>query len=234
MPDIANRTKIEESLSEVIAKLLARQRREFMPAIDYSPPEETDHRYGAIWLPRWRRLAEVLTIGLAIPLVDIHRIGRRGMDRLFGLGLDPDYGDALSMQWGVERAKAAADLITANTRKMFEAANAKDLPSDVTRTEILEAATELIFHRHRAENIAITETTNAHSAGEFAARNELQARGQDGAKPTLYAHWQTADDDKVCPICLPLNDKPEYLWVPKFPNGPPAHNRCRCFLDWRE
>jgi len=231
MPDIANRTQIEDSLSEVIAKLLARQRREFLPAVEAAPPEETDRRYGAVWLPRWRRLAEVLTIGLAIPLVDIHRIGRRGLDKSLGLGLDSDYGDSLSMQWGVARAKAAADLITANTRKMFEAANAKDLPSDVTRTEILRAATDRVFSKDRADNIAITETTNAHSAGEFAARD---MSNQKGSGPSIFAHWQTAEDDKVCPICLPLNDQPEYLWVPKFPNGPPAHNRCRCFLDWRE
>lgn len=53
------------------------------------------------------------------------------------------------------------------------------------------------------------------------------------AKP-IYAYWVTARDEKVCPICRPLNDKPEYLWTKDFPNGPPAHPVCRCYLNWRE
>lgn len=69
--------------------------------------------------------------------------------------------------------------------------------------------------------------------------------GGDGAslsdgqrKRTLVAFWQTENDAKVCPICSPNHNKREKPgdptnWTELFPSGPPAHPRCRCYLEWK-
>jgi hypothetical protein len=98
----------------------------------------------------------------------------------------------------------------------------------------------------RAENVAITETTSGIVAGEIEAeREKATQRGsesppyRDPARPTLddlpgdtLAIWHTERDDKVCKICSPLHLKPISEWRDKFPNGPPAHPRCRCWLTY--
>lgn len=40
------------------------------------------------------------------------------------------------------------------------------------------------------------------------------------------AVWYTEQDAKVCPICRPLDRRPEYVWADRFPLGPPAHVNC--------
>jgi len=38
--------------------------------------------------------------------------------------------------------------------------------------------------------------------------------------------WETANDERVCPICGALHRKREGEWGGL--SGPPAHPRCRC------
>jgi hypothetical protein len=82
---------------------------------------------------------------------------------------------------------------------------------------------ERMFSPSRAERIAITETTRAVVEGERAYVSELErATGQ-----RMIPIWMTANDELVCPICAPRNEKP-------ITNGeyPPAHPNCRCGVGW--
>lgn len=81
-----------------------------------------------------------------------------------------------------------------------------------------------------AKSVAITEVTRATTQAERAATK----RYSDRTGVTLLAFWTTENDARVCPICMPLNDKPEASWDSKFPLGPPAHPRCRCWITWRK
>lgn len=74
-----------------------------------------------------------------------------------------------------------------------------------------------MFDRARAARIAATETTRL-----FAEGNRLASRYDESVGGE---QWQTARDDKVCPICGPRDGK---IW-PKG-QGPemPAHVACRC------
>lgn len=107
-----------------------------------------------------------------------------------------------------------------------------------------------VFSPTRAETIAITEITTAITAAETAARQdranedpEQRAKEQprDGAQgqpPVIVsdgtiAIWQTAEDERVCPVCGPLHDARANRWATKFPEGPPAHPRCRCWLIYK-
>lgn len=131
-----------------------------------------------------------------------------------------------------------------------------------TQQEFESAVATAFGSGNRASTIAITEITGANGNAETDFANvfnrlpkqtdsqspivpaEQPPTGGDGAseepqyKPKLTAIWNTAVDDKVCPICKPLDNQREQPGVAKnwselFPGGPPAHPRCRCFLRWR-
>lgn len=85
-----------------------------------------------------------------------------------------------------------------------------------------------IFSPGRTEAIAITNTTEAISKGEggFIGRTRLELGWQ------VTAIWQTEKDERVCPICRPLDGKPESYYAPLV-GAPPAHPRCRCWQTYR-
>ncbi len=90
----------------------------------------------------------------------------------------------------------------------------------------LTALLEPAFGEVRAGMIAVTETTRAYAE----AVDEIQDMlNETGAK--MVRIWQTSNDELVCPICAPLNQKPEGEWDKDFPDGPPSHVNCRCTLS---
>lgn len=46
----------------------------------------------------------------------------------------------------------------------------------------------------------------------------------------LVMIWNTQEDERVCPICGPLDKQPYPKWRRRFPLGPPCHTNCRCFI----
>jgi hypothetical protein len=85
-----------------------------------------------------------------------------------------------------------------------------------------------LWGKNRAEAIAITETTTAINIGEHeAVQIAKQQFGMDA-----YAVWFTAEDERVCPRCLPFHGTKEDVWGDEFPYGGPVHVRCRCSLVW--
>ena len=48
----------------------------------------------------------------------------------------------------------------------------------------------------------------------------------------LIKIWNTQRDERVCPICSPLNGTTQSVWGKQFPSGAPAHFRCRCFMTY--
>ena len=77
----------------------------------------------------------------------------------------------------------------------------------------------------RAERIVLTETASAMT------RVELAASKRYGIETKV---WHTSLDERTCHICLPLEEE-EVGIDDLFPGeleGPPAHVRCRCFLEF--
>jgi SPP1 gp7 family putative phage head morphogenesis protein len=82
---------------------------------------------------------------------------------------------------------------------------------------------------YRAETIARTETIRASMAGEHEAWRQAAEQGLLDTARTRRI-WITAHDERVCPVCQPLNGVQVRLGEP-FTGGidaPPAHPRCRC------
>ncbi len=82
-----------------------------------------------------------------------------------------------------------------------------------------------MFGPTRADMIATTEVTRAYAEGNTAT---WKASGVVTAR-----RWMTAEDELVCPICGDL-DGEEAGFDEQFGNeydGPPAHPRCRCYIQ---
>ena len=103
------------------------------------------------------------------------------------------------------------------------------------------AAPAAVFTPSRVGSIAATEVTRTISAGETAARREVAGDESSGdslrADPLAIADstiaiWWTEKNaaNPPCKICRPLHRKPYDSWGSMFPNGPPAHQNCRCWI----
>ena len=89
------------------------------------------------------------------------------------------------------------------------------------------------FGTNRARMIAITETTRSASQGQIIAGRGIEREGIE-----IAYIWFTSSDDRVCPICSPLDrvaattiidGRPQWEH-PRFgmTEEPPAHVNCRC------
>lgn len=76
----------------------------------------------------------------------------------------------------------------------------------------------------RGEQIAVTEVTRAVSQGEKTLVDDLQRQGG-----RMVAVWNTSNDDRVCPICTPRNQKQQ---GDGWTELPPAHVKCRCWTSY--
>jgi len=94
----------------------------------------------------------------------------------------------------------------------------------MTNQEIADLLTPA-FGARRAELIAVTEYTRSASNATTVYKDYL---GEFGVKTTRI--WNTSSDEisRDCPLCGPLNNKPEEVWAERYPDGAPAHPRCRC------
>ncbi len=94
--------------------------------------------------------------------------------------------------------------------------------------QIAEDALDDIFGDSRLDRIAVTETTGMITAGETAIF--LRVKQELGWE--IIRIWHTEEDDRVCPICQPLDRKDEDFFAPRV-GSPPAHIKCRCWLTYK-
>lgn len=136
----------------------------------------------------------------------------------------------------IDAAGAVGDIDTAMTRAINEVArgvaNNSRLQFEalvrqgISPEEIIERMA-LRFSSGHAEQIAVTELTRAEAQFSEALSSRLAEQGV-----TSQIRWLTSEDERVCPICWPLDHKlkKDGGWMTK--NGmitsPPAHPNCRC------
>lgn len=97
----------------------------------------------------------------------------------------------------------------------------------------LTKALERWFEPARARRIGVTEATKIYALGNREAwRNSFVDSQFQQATGIRAMRWQTARDELVCPICLPLNAKQVLLdrGFPVAGDMPPAHPNCRCWI----
>jgi SPP1 gp7 family putative phage head morphogenesis protein len=110
--------------------------------------------------------------------------------------------------------------ITETTRRQTQKA-VSDWISSGAPLDALEAVLQKTFGSVRANMIAVTEVTRVFAEGNAAAWSS--------AGLVDKVRWNTAKDDLVCPICQPRAGE-EYD-LNDVTHRPPAHIRCRCWLQ---
>jgi len=136
----------------------------------------------------------------------------------------------------IDQTGAVSDIDTAMTRAIDEVAQGVAnnsrlqyealISQGVKPDEIIERMA-LRFSSGHAEQIAVTELTRAEAHFSDALSARLNEQGA-----TNQIRWLTSEDERVCPICNPLDGKlkKDGGWMTK--NGmierPPAHPNCRC------
>jgi hypothetical protein len=131
--------------------------------------------------------------------------------------------DALLADWAEEATRRQVEeLLYPYTRDYIARAVAawRRMPG-ADRAELV-AMIEPVVGAKRAETVAITAATEAAAAGVRAYRDGL--RTEHNLEYVMI--WETANDERVCPICGALHSKREDEWGGR--SGPPAHPRCRC------
>lgn len=129
---------------------------------------------------------------------------------------------------------AIAELLKRNQRSIDAgaAAQAERLGRDMAATSRGWLADSDDFERtledrvlapSRADTVGVTETTTAVSEAEAEGQDILEGIGID-----TEPRWITQLDERVCPVCGPMHNRPRSRWGSMGP--PPAHPNCRCFL----
>jgi hypothetical protein len=149
------------------------------------------------------------------------RVDRLGTQ--FGIGIDPADEGVIIQDWLSDYMPEFNREIDSTTRKVLERAIATYRTTPGMTIQDLAKLIAPASGKARASSIAITETTRAASQATVEYQKYLGARGV-----LMERVWNTDADDLVCPICAPLNNKNEDVWLADYPLGPPAHVRCRC------
>jgi hypothetical protein len=119
--------------------------------------------------------------------------------------------------------------INANTRNLLREQVRRFIETPGMTVGDLRRELTPAFGESRAQAIAVTETTRAFSEGERLVQDGLRRGGLE-----MEAHWNTSRDEKVCPLCGPLDGLPEREWAAhRVSSGPPLHPNCRCWITLR-
>ena len=143
-----------------------------------------------------------------------------------GVEIDPAEAMALAAEWARTYSFELVGGINATTQALLQNAVAQFQANPQMTTADLRALLEGAFGSARAQTIAITETTRAYAAGVSLYQRALQE--QYGL--TVVRYWKTHHDERTCPLCWPLDGQSEIYWRDNYPDGPPAHPNCRCWL----
>jgi hypothetical protein len=109
---------------------------------------------------------------------------------------------------------------TTQTQKQAERDRAVEVEPEVEHPPVA------VFDEADAERISVTTVTEVNSQGEMDGAKDVETR----VGTRLVGIWTT--EPGACKVCAPL-DGTIVGWSKEFPNGPPAHPRCRCSLQWR-
>jgi hypothetical protein len=176
-----------------------------------------------------RALAAEILAALSAALAPV--VSGQALTLAAGIGpaLDEATAAGLGAAYAQQQVAQRVTAITETTRQAIQKAVSVHRETPGMTREQLESVLRPAFGPRRAESIAITEVTNASSAATSATQDWLAERGL-----VFVRMWRTNNDEKTCPVCGPLNGKPEREWVDRFPDGPAAHPRCRCFVTLAE
>lgn len=132
-----------------------------------------------------------------------------------GLPVDVDAINSAADEFIEQYANEWWDRLEAGQRERLRSAIQKARANGLSAKEVA-ALIEDDFGAERAMRIAVTELTNLLGGG---AQEQYRASG------FRFWQWRTANDERVCPVCAPLEDRV----FPMTTRFEAAHVRCRCW-----
>ena len=171
-----------------------------------------------------KALQSALAVELTAILVDV------ALDVGAGMGIPLDYDDILTeaAAWARDYTYSLVKGITDTSRARLQDIISRIVNGTLTKEDAVTLLSQ-IFGPVRAQMIATTEVTRAMAQATNLYQRLARERGYE-----VHRRWLTAEDEKVCEICGPLDHKLEEVWMAEFPDGPPAHVNCRCqiVVEW--
>lgn len=218
--DIVDRNELERKLARALSKGLRAEMSKLLDLLG-DPPDLSRVPY-EYWQTGWRNIQR----DIEPILVDTFISQAESLMNSVGIGADWAHFNVIAADWGRTYTYDLVGGIVGTTRSALEKLLQKNVPGyfeEGLTSKELARRLEPQFGAVRSEMIAVTETTRAAVEGERAYVQELvKETGRE-----MVPIWLTANDDRVCPVCGPRNEKP-------ITNGqfPPAHPRCRCGVGW--
>jgi len=202
----------ESELERIILKILAL----------YWGLSVTAIRQGGI--PPLTALGTALEQSLEVALTE--QATQYAIEAAVAVGVDFDIAliNVAAAEWAEGYSYELVSGLVDTTRKVVSRATRRFIETPGMTIGELRDLLKPAFGPVRAQMIAVSETTRAYSAATNIYQRMLIAQGLP-----MVRIWNTAADERVCPVCGPLEGQPESVWAGRFPGGPPAHTNCRCW-----
>ena len=218
MPDIPNRDALEAQLARKLSGLSRRQMGELLEHL--GDPPNIANVPASFWKESGEELAKVVT-----PFSE--RVYLEAAERMLEtvpIGVDWSLVNQAASSWARQYAFDLVGGINSTTRQAVGQAVGNYFSQGLTMGDLTNRLGR-IYSPIRADMIATTEVTRAAAEGERATVSEIE---KEGIK--MVEVWQTNNDELVCPICGPKHGKKIGTnWTRN--DGPPAHPRCRCWIN---
>lgn len=217
MADFSGRSEAEQRLAKRLGKLGGDVQADILSLLG-DPPDIT-----RLTAEVWQDI-ETRYVGAVRPALEqIFLDALEEASDEIGFSVDWDTANAAASDWSRAYTYDLVKAINDTSRTMLQQA-VSDFFDEGQTIDMLADKLAGIFGPVRAEMIAVTEVTRAVSQGEQLLVRELEKQGA-----TMVAIWNTANDERVCPICVPRDQmKQGDGWT----ELPPAHVRCRCWTRY--
>lgn len=221
MPDFSGRGDFEEEIARFMAREMASIRRQV--EADLLAAGMDVNRTQIFTPDYWSNLSSRIEALMRGKLEDVYISAAEQFMDVVSYGLDHDILMASAGAWANQAAMNLVMQMNDTSRRQVLDAVDKFFADSMTNAQLREQL-EKVFSPRRAELAAITEVTRAAVEGGESIARDLRSKGVK-----MVAVWQTLVDERVCPICGPRHEtKQGDAWV--FP--PPAHPKCRCFINY--
>lgn len=147
------------------------------------------------------------------------------------LPLDPAEIGAQAVEWATGHVNKLSGELLATTKKIVD--RVRIAIAESPETEDRDDIAILLlpaFSVSRAHAIALTETTVVHNTAVVDVNRFIESLLAIAGVVSILV-WHTREDERVCPICAPLDLRRFDAWGADYPFGPPAHVNCRCWLE---
>lgn len=190
------------------------------------PPVPAQH---GVFDATGRFIAEPQTTPAARPPGPWDANVRHAAAKIQGWQFDANSPEAIA--WAQDHATDLISGISKTTREDIKGLIDESLHGDLTAADLANQIDELIGDDARAETIARTETMRASNAGQQLAWDQAAMQGLLSGNE--QKEWIVTPDDRLCPICEPMDgvtvDLDESFDVDgEEIDEPPAHPNCRC------